>query len=108
MIEGEIPSSNVPDPHFTRRFYHAMQIFADASYKLCECGKEKKFEEHLKVALRMFREGNETVKNGIINVYLYTVSRALDRQEMLRNYAMRIFPMELISAYNKMHLCSGL
>lgn len=108
MIEGEIPESSEPDPHYTKRFYRAMQIFANASFNLCEAGRIKKFEEHLKVALRLFKEGNETVKNGIINVYLYTVSRALDKQEMLAAYASRIFPSELIKEYNRMHLSSGI
>lgn len=108
MLEGEIPKSETPDPYFTKRFYHAMQVFAYASLQLCDTGRQRKFEEHLGVALRMFKEGNETVKNGIINVYLYIISRALDRQEMLRTYATRIFPVELVKAYNKMHLCSGL
>lgn len=108
MIQGEIPAIKEPDPHYTKRFYTAMQVFANASFSICESGRIKKFEEHLKVALRLFKEGNETVKNGIINVYLYTVSRALDRQEMLAEYASRIFPVELMREYNRMHLSSGI
>lgn len=108
MLEGEIPDSAEPDPNCTKRFYHSMQAFAQASFRLCESGRTKKFEEHLKVALRLFREGNETVKNGIINVYLYTISRALDQNSMLEELASKIFPRELMREYNRLHLISGI
>jgi hypothetical protein len=106
VLEGEIPKSD-NDPHHTKQFYKSIQNFADASLHLCEVGKTKKFEEHLKVALRLFREGNETVKSAIINVYLFTISHALDKQAQLVKYAERIFPKELMTAYNKLHYTSG-
>jgi len=108
MLEGGIPSAKVPDPHFTRRFYNAIQGFAWASVGLCESGNLKKFESHLNVALKLFREGNETVKNGVINVYLYTVARMLDHSLLLKEMAQRCFPSELINEYNRLHAVSGL
>jgi hypothetical protein len=108
MLEGEIPSSQEPDPNYTKRFYHSMQTFAHASFRLCEAGRIGKFEDHLKVALRLFREGNETVKNGIINVYLYTIARTLDQNRMREDLASRLFPRQLMNEYNRLHYVSGM
>ena len=107
MLEGEIPANSVPDPHYTKRLYKAMQNFADASLQLCEAGKTKKFEEYLKVALKLFKEGNETVKNAIVNVYLFTISHALDKHAQLIHYMKRIFPKELMTEFHKLHYASG-
>lgn len=107
MLEGEIPSNQGPDPHYTKRFFTALQNFANASLQLCETGKTKKFEEYLRVALRLFKEGNETVKSAVINVYLFTISHALDTKEQLVRHVERIFPKEIMSAYNKFHYASG-
>ena len=107
MLEGEIPTNNLPDPHYTKRLYLAMQTFADASLHLCETGKTKKLEEYLKVALKLFKEGNETVKNAIVNVYLFTISHAMDKQTQLVRYVERIFPKELMIAYYRFHYTSG-
>lgn len=107
MLEGEIPINNEPDPHYTKRLYQAMQNFADASLHLSEVGKTKKFEEYLKVGLKLFNEGNENVKNAIINVYLFTISHALDKQAQLVKFVQRVFPKELMREYNKFHYASG-
>lgn len=82
MLIGEVPSG-VNDPHHTKAFYKTIQSFADSSLEQCEKGNLKKFERFLNVALKLFKEGNETVKNGIVNVYLFTVTHALDKKAQL-------------------------
>jgi len=72
MLDGEMPN-NVNDPHHTKQFYKSLQAFADISLQLYEERKFKKLEPLLNVALKLFKEGNETVKNGIVNVYPYTI-----------------------------------
>ncbi len=107
MLEGEIPSSLHPDPHHRKQLYKSMQSFADASLKLCESGKLKKFEEYLKVAHRLFREGNTIIRDAIINVYLFTVCRTLDQNQELNESVVKLFPSELTLEYNKFHHASG-
>lgn len=71
MLDGEAFNDN-SDPHHTRQYYKSIQAFANASLTLCEGGKFKKLQSFIKVAFRLFKEGNETVKNGIVNViYLH-------------------------------------
>lgn len=107
MLVGKVPSS-MNDPHHTKAFYKTMQSFADSSLALWEAGKLKKFERFLNVALKLFKEGNETVKNGIVNIYLFTISHALDKKLEWAAYGQRIFPKDLMAEYHQLHYASGL
>lgn len=107
MLDGVVPDA-ARDPHLTRAFYQSIQRFATASLAMCENGNVKKFEEHLKVALRLFREGNVTVKNGVINVYLFTLAYALDKQAHLITLVEKVFPKELREEYHRLHYISGI
>lgn len=108
LLHGEIPAAVDLDPHFTRLFYQSIQSFASHSLRLFENGKMRKFEEHLSIALKLFREGNETVKNAVINVYLFTVTHALDKPHQMVMPASRILPEELVDEYHRQRFCSGL
>ncbi|HWA35601.1 MAG TPA: hypothetical protein VG737_15775 [Cyclobacteriaceae bacterium] len=108
MLEGELPDSKAPGFDYTKELYCSMQKFADSSLALCDQGKTKKFESHLNLAFRLFKEGNKTVKNSIVNVYLYAISYALDRNEALRKITKGLFPKELAEEYQRLHLVGGL
>ena len=107
MLDGEVPERK-DDPHYTRQFYKSIQAFANASLKLCEEGKFKKLEQFLKVAFRLFKEGNETVKSGIVDIYLYTLSHSLDQQPNARKWIEPFMPGELRIAYAQLHHASSL
>jgi len=107
MLDGQIPSSE-NDPHHTKQFYKSIESFAQVSLRLCEEGKFKKLEQFLKLALKLFTEGNETVKNGIVNVYLFTLSRSLDKQENARKWIEPFMPRELRLEYARQHYASGM
>ena len=93
MLNGEVGTVK-NDPHHSKEFYQSMQTFATASLQHCEKGNFKKFEDSIKVARKLYNEGNETVKNGIANVYLYTLSHALDKQTELSKKIAAVFPKE--------------
>jgi hypothetical protein len=107
MLDGAVPTSH-GDPHHTRQFYKSVQAFADFSGKLCTEGKFKKLQSLLLVAAKLFKDGNETVKNGIVNVYLYTLSRVIDQQPNARKCLEPFMPMELRLAYARMLYSSGM
>ena len=107
MLEGEVPKSE-NDPHHTKQFYKSIQVFANASLRLCEEGKFKKLEQFLKVAFKLFKEGNETVKNGIVNVYLHTLSHSLDSQQAARRWIEPFMPQELRLEFVREHYASGI
>jgi hypothetical protein len=107
MLDGEVPARK-DDPHHTKQYYQSIQAFADASVKLCEEGKFKKLEQFLTVAWKLFKEGNATVKNGIVNIYLFTLSRSMDQKRGTRNWIEPFMPQELRLEYARHHYISGL
>ncbi|HEY5745356.1 MAG TPA: hypothetical protein VIU12_04685 [Chryseolinea sp.] len=72
MLEEKTPCLH-GDPHYTKQFYKSIRLFALASLQLCEEEKYHKLEQFMKIAFKLFQEGNDTVKSGIVNVYLYTL-----------------------------------
>lgn len=107
MLDGEVPSME-GDPHHTKQFYKSIQAFADVSLKLCDEGKFKKLERFLSVAYKLFKDGNETVKNGIVNVYLFTLSKSLDMQPAARKWIEPFMPRELRIEYARLQYASGM
>lgn len=107
MLDGDAPAKT-GDPHRTNQFYKSMQAFADASVRLCEEGKFKKLEQFLTVAWKLFKDGNETVKNGVVNIYLFTLSRVMDMQVEARKNIEPLMPKELRLEYARLHYISGL
>ena len=96
------------DPHYRREFYHCMETFATASVAVCQSGNLRKFESHLKVARKLYSEGNETVKNGIINVFLFKALDTIDQFPSARQIADQCLPGELLKEINRLHYSSGL
>jgi hypothetical protein len=107
MLDGEVPASS-GDPHHRQQLCISIQAFADASVQLCEQGKFKKLEQFLTVAWKLFKEGNATVKNGIINIYLFTLSRVMDMDQNARKSIEPLMPKELRAEYARLHYTSGL
>jgi hypothetical protein len=107
MLDGALPAGT-GDPHHTNQFYKSIQAFADASARLCEEGKFKELEQFLTVAWKLFKDGNETVKNGIVNVYLFTLSRVMDMQVGVKKNIEPLMPKELRLEYARLHYISGL
>jgi hypothetical protein len=106
LLDGVVVPG-IQDPHYTRQFYRSLRSFAEASLRLCDEGRFQKLEQFLKVALKLFKYGNETVKNGVVNVYLYTLSQALDRQREARRWIEPFMPQELRFEYARLHYVSG-
>ncbi|HEY9005420.1 DUF7674 family protein [Ohtaekwangia sp.] len=106
MLEGEI-SEGEGDPHYTKRFYNAIQSFANASLLLCEQKHYQKLQRYLQVAHKLFKEGNDTVKNGIANVYLYTLAHNLERHNNPERWIESFMPAELRLEYTRQHNASA-
>lgn len=107
MLDGEVPSRQ-GDPHYTNQFYKSVQAFANASVRLCEEGKFKKLEQFLAVAWKLLKDGNDTVKNGIVNIYLFTLSNVMDSHDAVKKNIEPLMPKELRLEYARLHYISGL
>ena len=108
LLNGEAGRLVNNNSHYTREFYHCMEGFANASVETCQSGNLKKFESHLKVARKLYTDGNDTVKNGIVNVFLFKALDMLDEIPAARKVAERCLPTELLQEINRQHYCSGL
>ena len=93
--------------HYTREFYHCMEGFASASVATCRAGNLKKFEGHLNIAKKLYVDGNETVKNGIVNVFLFKALDTIDQIPAARLIAEKCLPKELLSEMDRQHYSSG-
>lgn len=107
MLNGDVPA-RTDDPHYTKQYYQSIQHFADASVRLCDEGKFKKLEQFLAVAWKLFKEGNETVRNGIVNIYLFALSRSMDQKPGARKWIEPFMPMELRLENARQHYVSGM
>jgi len=59
------------------------------------------------VALKLFREGNNTVKAGVTDIYLYTLSHSLDRHNNQQRWIEAFMPDELRAEYTRQHNASA-
>ncbi len=94
--------------HYTREFYQCMEGFANASVATCQSGNLKKFEAHLRIANKLYADGNETVKNGIINVFLFKALDMLDQIPAAKRLAENCLPQELLREISRQHYSTGL
>jgi|GEM_PF-1395277 len=108
LLNGQTGRLTTNNAHYTREFYHCMEGFANASVATCQSGNLKKFESHLNIAKKLYHDGNETVKNGIINVFLYKALDMLDQLPAARKVAEKCLSAELLQEINRQHYCSGM
>ena len=94
--------------HYTREFYHSMEGFAGASVATCRSGNLRKFENHLKLAKKLYVEGNETVRNGIVNVFLFKTMDTFDQIPAARCMAEKYLPADLLQEIDRQHYASGM
>jgi hypothetical protein len=96
------------DPHYTKEFYQCMERFASTSIAVCQSHYLAKFESHLKVIKKLYLDGNETVKNGILNVFLFKVLDTLDQTPSFKLLAKKLLPQEMLVEATRQHYCSGI
>jgi hypothetical protein len=108
LLNGEAGRLTNNNAHYTREFYHCLEGFANTSVATCQSGNLKKFESHLNIARKLYDDGNETVKNGIVNVFLFQALDVLDKIPAARSVAERCLPEELLREIRRQHYCSGI
>ena len=80
VLEKELPeikplSENISNPE---NVYKVMQVFANYTKQLAVTGNLKEVKHCFNVAEKLINEGNNIVKNGIFNCYLFSVSTVMD------------------------------
>ena len=106
MLDGMVQHT-ADDPHHTKQYYKSIRQFADVSLAVYQKGQYSRLERYLKLAWRLFSEGNETVKNGIMNVYLNVLSFAMDKDIDMHKCIEPFMPHALRIEYHRQLNASG-
>jgi len=80
VLEKELPEikpmlENIANPE---NVYRVMQVFANYTKQLAVTGNLKEVRHCFNIAEKLIQEGNNIVKNGIYNCYLFSVSTIMD------------------------------
>jgi hypothetical protein len=80
LLGEEIPDINTELEKLAHsgNIYKSIQCFADFTKELILSGNLKAVKHCIKLADKMLAEGTSTVKNAIENVYLFSLSTAID------------------------------
>ncbi len=88
--------------------YKTMECFVGFTKQLISKGKLKEVKHCFIIAERMLNEGNNTVKNAIENVYVYSMGTVVALSTLTTNQLKEIFNGSLRKEYNKQVCTSGI
>lgn len=77
-----------------------MQRFADITIVFLLEGNQKRAARCLRIADKLFTSGNIIIKNAVANVFVYSLSRVLDRRDEVSKMAFEILPLSLRREYD--------
>lgn len=117
ITESEVPEilgDALPDINYeleklasTKNIYKTVACFVDYTKELLLTGKMKSVKKCLKLAEKMLNEGNNTVKNAIENVYVYSLGTLLDVSDATSTELKKIFNGGLRKEYHRQIMASG-
>lgn len=83
----------------SKNLYKVMQRFADITILFILQGNLRRAERCLQLADKLFITGNLIIKNAVSNVFVYSLSRVLDRRDEISKKAFEILPFSLKREY---------
>lgn len=84
----------------SKNLYKAMQRFADITIGFMVQGKFNRASKCLLTADRLFHSGNNLIKNAVSNVFVYSLSRVLDKHDELSTKILEMMPFSLKNEYD--------
>ncbi len=84
----------------SKNLYKVMQRFADITVNFILKGELNRAAKCLQIADKLFRSGNIIIKNAIANVFVYSLSRVLDKQDERCSEVLAILPFSLKREYD--------
>lgn len=96
----KIPNSN--------NIYNIMQCFADFTKKLIKKGDLNEVKHCFKLADKMMKNGNNTVKNAVENCYVFSISTVIDIASPINERVKQLLRHSLRKEYNRQVLSSGI
>lgn len=92
----------------SNNIYKTMECFVDFTKLLICKGNLKEVKHCFNVAEKMLENGNNTVKNAIENVYVYSLGTVVALSTLTTNQLKEIFTGSLRKEYNKQVCASGI
>ena len=110
ILGNELPEINyeLQKKVNTKNIYKTIQCFADFTKQLAVCGNLKEVQRCFNLAEKMLQDGNNTVKNAIENVYLFSVSKILDMTNPLSEAVKEMLNGPLRNEYYKQVHAGGI
>ena len=87
--------------------YTAMHSLLDVTCRKVKESNYKTAKKCLKIASKLYDRGNQTVKNAVENVYVYSLSNILYARSVDKAKILAIIPMTLYTLYIKQVSQSG-
>jgi hypothetical protein len=92
----------------SNNIYKTIECFVDFTKLLISKGNLKEVKHCFNVAEKMLKNGNNTVKNAIENVYVYSLGTVVALSTLKTNHLKEIFNGSLRKEYNKQVCASGI
>jgi len=110
LLGNEFPSTNelLERKADSTNVYKTIQYFADFTKQLIQNGNLKEVKHCFNVAEKMLENGNNTVKNAIENVYVYSLGTVVALSSLKTNQLKKIFNGSLRKEYNKQVCTHGI
>ncbi|MBK9636844.1 MAG: hypothetical protein IPO63_03165 [Bacteroidetes bacterium] len=110
LLGKELPEINLELDKLSNssNIYKAMRCFVDYTKQLILKGNINETKLCFILAERMLIEGNNSVRNAIENVYVYSLGTFIDLADSTANRAKEIFNGLLKKEYNRQLMASGI
>src|ERR1035437_1334293 len=110
MLGEELPEINneLEKLSNSNNIYKTIECFVDFTKTLIYKGNLKEVKHCFNVAEKMLENGNNTVKNAIENVYVYSLGTVVALSTLKTNHLKEIFNGSLREEYNKQVCSSGI
>jgi hypothetical protein len=109
ILQRELPEINTELEKLQNGadIYKTMECFVDFTKQLINKGMYIAVKDCFRLAERMLADGNNTVKNAIENVYVYSLGIVLELSASTSNTLNEIFNGSLRKEYNRQVCASG-
>jgi hypothetical protein len=109
ILQREFPEMNCGGETLSNpnNVYKTIACFVDFTRQLIDKGNINSVKRCLKLAERMLDDGNNTVKNAIENVYVYSLGIVIDLSVPTTNKLKKIFNGSLKKEYYRQVSASG-
>lgn len=91
----------------SRNIYKTMQCFAEFTKQLIRKGDLKEIKRCFKLAEKILKNGNNTVKNAVGNCYVFSITTLIDMADPMNERVKGLLTQSLRKEYKKQIMAGG-